>query len=62
MEGRSRIGKRRKLRVDAKAGLEGWPETQVEGWLEGGLKVWSPTQVGGQPESKSKNLTVGKGR
>jgi hypothetical protein len=30
-----RIGRRRKSQVDSKAGLEGWPETQVEGWLDG---------------------------
>lgn len=57
-----RIGRRRKSQVDAKAGLEGWPETQVEGWLDGRPKGWSPTQVGGTIRGKSKDLTVGKGR
>jgi len=42
-----RIGKWRKSQVDAKAGLESWPETQVKGWLEGRPEGWSPTQVGG---------------
>ena len=57
-----RIGRRRKSQVDAKAGLEGWPETQVEGWPEGRPEGWSPTQVGGQLEGKSKDLTVDESR
>jgi hypothetical protein len=35
---------------------------QVEGWLEGRPEGWSPTQVGGRSDGKSKDLTVGKGR
>jgi len=62
LEGRSRIGRRRKSQVGSKAGPEGWLETQVEGWLEGGPKVGHQRKLEEQPEGKSKNLTVGKGR